>query len=46
LIWIGVLYIISALGSGLAPDPYTFSFFRFIGGLGVDASTVAGPMYN
>jgi MFS transporter, sugar porter (SP) family len=45
LIWIGALYFISAIGSGLAPDPYSFSFFRFIGGLGVGASTVAGPMY-
>ena len=45
LIWIGALYFISALGSALATDPYMFSFFRFIGGLGVGASTVAGPMY-
>lgn len=45
LIWIGVLYFVSALGSALSPDPYTFSFFRFIGGVGVGASTVAGPMY-
>ncbi len=45
LIWIGILYFISALGSAIAPDPYSFSFFRFIGGLGVGASTVAGPMY-
>ena len=45
LIWIGALYFISALGSGLATDPYMFSFFRFIGGLGVGASTVAGPTY-
>ncbi|MDQ8181625.1 sugar porter family MFS transporter [Pelagicoccus sp. SDUM812005] len=45
LIWIGALYFVSAIGSALAPDPYTFSFFRFIGGLGVGASTVAGPMY-
>lgn len=45
LIWIGALYFVSAVGSGLAPDPYSFSFFRFIGGLGVGASTVAGPMY-
>lgn len=45
LIWIGVLYLISAIGSGLAPDPYTFSFFRFIGGLGVGASSVAAPTY-
>ena len=45
LIWIGVLYLISALGSALATDPYMFSFFRFIGGVGVGASSVAAPIY-
>lgn len=45
LFWIGVLYLISALGSALAPEPYLFSFFRFIGGLGVGASSVAAPTY-
>lgn len=45
LIWIGVLYLVSALGSALAPEPYTFSVFRFIGGLGVGASSVAAPTY-
>ena len=45
LIWIGVLYFISALGSSLAMDSFMFSFFRFIGGLGVGASTVAAPTY-
>ncbi len=45
LIWIGVLYTISALGSSLVNDPYTFAAFRFIGGLGVGASTVAAPAY-
>lgn len=45
LIWIGVLYLISALGSALVSDPYTFSFFRFIGGLGVGASTIAAPAF-
>ncbi len=45
LFWIGVLYTISALGSALAPDPYTFSVFRFLGGLGVGASSVAAPTY-
>lgn len=45
LFWIGVLYLVSAVGSGLAPDPYSFSFFRFIGGLGVGASSVAAPIY-
>ena len=45
LFWIGVLFLISALGSSFAPDEYTFSFFRFIGGLGVGASSVVAPMY-
>jgi len=45
LIWIGVLYTISALGSALVNDPITFAAFRFIGGLGVGASTVAAPSY-
>lgn len=45
LFWIGVLYFISAVGSGLAPDPYSFSFFRFIGGIGVGISSVAAPTY-
>lgn len=45
LIWIGVLYTISAIGSGLANDPWVFAVFRFIGGLGVGASTVAAPAY-
>ncbi len=45
LFWIGVLYLLSALGSALAPNPYIFSASRFIGGLGVGASSVAAPIY-
>ena len=45
LIWIGVFYTISALGSALAPNPYLFAFFRFLGGLGVGVSTIAAPAY-
>lgn len=45
LIWIGILFTISAFGSALAQDPYTFSFFRFIGGLGIGVSSVAAPTY-
>lgn len=45
LIVIGLLYIISALGSALANDPVTFAAFRFLGGLGVGASTIAAPAY-
>ena len=45
LVWIGILFSISALGTALAPDPYTFSFFRFVGGLGIGVSSVAAPTY-
>ena len=45
LIWIGILYTVSAIGSGLANDPWVFGVFRFIGGLGVGASTIAAPAY-
>lgn len=46
LIWIGVLYFVSAIGSALATDPYVFSIFRFVGGLGVGASSIAAPTYT
>ncbi len=45
LMFIGVLYTLSAIGSALAPEVYSFMFFRFIGGLGVGASSVAAPLY-
>lgn len=45
LFWIAILYFISAVGSALAPEIYSLMFFRFIGGLGVGASSVAAPMY-
>ena len=45
LFWIGVLFFVSALGSAVVSDPYLFSFFRFIGGVGVGVSSVAAPIY-
>ncbi|GLU42795.1 sugar porter family MFS transporter [Allomuricauda sp. NBRC 101325] len=45
LFWIGILYFLSAVGSAMAPEAYSFSFFRFIGGVGVGASSVAAPVY-
>ena len=45
LLWVGVLYTVSAIGSALANDPYTFAIFRFLGGLGVGASGIAVPAY-
>ena len=45
LLAIGVLFAVSAIGSALANDPYIFAFARFIGGIGVGASTIAAPAY-
>lgn len=45
LILIGIFFLVSALGSALATDPWVFAVFRLIGGLGVGASTVAAPTY-
>ena len=40
-----IIYFISAVGSALAWDWYSFLFFRFLGGLGVGGSSVVSPMY-
>jgi sugar porter (SP) family MFS transporter len=45
LLWVGVLYFVSAVWSGLATDVWTLSLARFIGGVGVGVSTVAAPLY-
>ena len=45
LLWIGLLYIISAVGAGLAQDVYMFIFARALGGLGIGISTVVAPLY-
>jgi len=45
LLWIGVLYFVGAVGSGVAPNVATFIIARFIGGLGIGVSTVVAPMY-
>ena len=45
LFWVGILFTVSAFGSGLAQDPFTFSFFRFMGGVGIGISSVVAPTY-
>ncbi len=45
LFWIAILYLVSSIGTALAPDWNIFLVFRFLGGLGVGASSVAAPMY-
>ncbi len=45
LLWIGILYLISALGSAIAPGVYIFMAFRLLGGFAIGASSVVAPMY-
>src|SRR2546422_9020830 len=44
LLWVGVLYIVSPIGSALRPDVQTFIPARFVGGIGIGAYTVVEPM--
>ncbi len=45
LLWVGILFAVSAVGSAVANDPYVFSFFRFLGGVGIGVSSVVAPIY-
>lgn len=45
LLLIGILFFFSSIGSAFANNPFIFAAFRFIGGLGVGASTIAAPAY-
>jgi SP family arabinose:H+ symporter-like MFS transporter len=45
LLFIGILYIVGAIGSALAIGPVVFIAARVIGGLGIGISTVAAPLY-
>lgn len=45
LIFNGVLFFVSAVGSAFAWEVWSFSFFRFIGGVGIGVSTIAAPLF-
>ena len=45
LVFIGFLFFISSVGTAFANDPVFFSIFRFLGGIGIGASTIAAPTY-
>ena len=45
LIVIGLVFLVSAIGSALAGSVYPFMFFRFLGGLSIGASSVVAPVY-
>lgn len=42
---IAALYVVTAVGSGLANSLSSFVLFRFLGGIGVGASSVVAPTY-
>ena len=42
---IGLLYLVTSLGTALTNSWELFVAFRFLGGIGVGASSVVGPMY-
>ncbi len=42
---IGLLYLVTSLVTALTPAWLPFVCFRFLGGIGVGASSVVGPMY-
>jgi sugar porter (SP) family MFS transporter len=42
---IGLLYLVTSLITALTPSWELFVMFRFLGGIGVGASSVVGPMY-
>jgi len=45
LILIAALYLVASLGTALATNWGVFLFFRFMGGIGVGASSVTAPIY-
>jgi MFS transporter, SP family, arabinose:H+ symporter len=45
LFWIGLSFFISSIGAAIAPEVNLFMLFRFLGGLGIGASSVVAPIY-
>ena len=45
LFWIGLSFFVSSIGAAIAPDVNLFMLFRFLGGLGIGASSVVAPIY-
>ncbi|MFT4153865.1 sugar porter family MFS transporter [Parafilimonas sp.] len=45
LFLVAILYMLASLGTALAHNWYLFLLFRFLGGIGVGASSVTAPIY-
>jgi sugar porter (SP) family MFS transporter len=46
LMLIATFYLLSAIGSAVAWDAWSFGIFRFLGGLAVGGASVVSPMYT
>ncbi len=45
LYFVAIAYLLASLGTAFADNWYVFLIFRFLGGLGVGASSVTAPIY-
>lgn len=45
LFLVAIFYLVGSVGTAFAQNWYLFLFFRFLGGLGVGASSVTAPVY-
>jgi sugar porter (SP) family MFS transporter len=45
LLWIGIFFFLSAIGTAVAQDVNTFMLFRLLGGISIGASSVVAPVY-
>jgi SP family arabinose:H+ symporter-like MFS transporter len=45
LLWIGISFFVSSIGAAIASNVEYFMLFRFLGGLGIGASSVVAPIY-
>ncbi|MGO9109078.1 MAG: sugar porter family MFS transporter [Thermoguttaceae bacterium] len=45
LMWLAVLYFVSAVGCGFAWDWYSLLIFRLVGGLAIGGASVVAPLY-
>lgn len=45
LFWVGLFFLVSAVGSAVAPNVWVFMLFRLLGGFAIGASSVIAPLY-
>ncbi|MEP7318679.1 MAG: sugar porter family MFS transporter [Panacibacter sp.] len=45
LFFVAIFYLVASIGTAVSQSWYLFLFFRFLGGLGVGASSVTAPVY-